>query len=62
MIVPNGIDGDWFNNSLLSNYKNIIRVLYVGDFTKNKNTIATMNAVLNISKFRDINGYFGRGN
>ena len=62
MIVPNGIDEDWFNNSLPSNYKNIIRVLYVGDFTKNKNTIATMNAVLNISKFRGIKmDIIGRG-
>lgn len=58
MLIPNGID-DYFLDHV--NYKpsvnRVNKVLYVGDFTPNKNVVSLCDAVLQLSKqedFRDI--------
>lgn len=39
LVIPNGIDDDWLDNNFETKKKfsNNLRLLYVGDFTKNKN-------------------------
>jgi glycosyltransferase involved in cell wall biosynthesis len=45
-VIPNGVEDYWLqNNVLLPKSKDNFSVLYVGDFTTNKNILLTINAV-----------------
>lgn len=47
MVIPNGIDDFWHNNLSLSS-KSDHNIIYAGNFSKNKNTLRLVKAVLNL--------------
>lgn len=52
VVIPNGIDNFWHDNRLEGAKKrgnNGFNLIYVGDFTKNKNVISTINVVNKIN-------------
>lgn len=55
VIIPNGIDRFWLNESEISSQnQKKIRLLYVGDFSKNKNVPSVIRAAIKISKSAEV--------
>jgi glycosyltransferase involved in cell wall biosynthesis len=56
LVIPNGLNPSWLENSFNFDKPNFdsIRLLYVGDFSKNKNVIRLLNIIKSFSKKMDI--------
>jgi glycosyltransferase involved in cell wall biosynthesis len=55
-LIPNGLDSIWFEDSILNDVRFIapLKLLYVGDFSKNKNVFQLLNLTKNLSKKMDV--------
>jgi glycosyltransferase involved in cell wall biosynthesis len=56
LIIPNGLSAVWLKNFIPNNSKTLVplKLLYVGDFSKNKNVIHLLNTIRKISSIMDV--------
>ena len=56
IVIPNGVDPTYINNSCGDSYNvDEIRLIYVGDFSKNKNLLRVLHALDELIKITDVN-------